>query len=169
MKNAALKPLVLLGGTVVGIWALSGICVWFAFSDLQHRASFGDMFGAVNALFSGLALAGVVYAILLQREDLALQRRELELTRQELARTARAQEASGQSLAAQTRHLYLAARLNAISTRIDGLNKQIEEQKTIRTSEARTLEERMYKQRHNLYLELDDVIKQRPEDSEPTR
>ena len=35
------------------------------------------MFGAVNALFSGLAFAGVVYAIFLQRMDLALQRKEL--------------------------------------------------------------------------------------------
>jgi hypothetical protein len=35
------------------------------------------MFGAVNALFSGLAFAGVVYAIFLQRIDLALQRKEL--------------------------------------------------------------------------------------------
>lgn len=44
----------------------------------------GDAFGAVNALFSGLALAGVVAAILLQSEELKLQRKELEETRIEL-------------------------------------------------------------------------------------
>jgi hypothetical protein len=44
----------------------------------------GDAFGAVNALFSGLALAGVIVAILLQSEELKLQRQELTETRTEL-------------------------------------------------------------------------------------
>lgn len=44
----------------------------------------GDAFGAVNALFSGLALAGVIVAILLQSEELKLQRKELKHTRKEL-------------------------------------------------------------------------------------
>jgi len=52
------------------------------------------MFGIVNALFSGLALAGVAYAILLQRRELSLQREELSMTREELRRTADAQQAS---------------------------------------------------------------------------
>ena len=37
--------------------------------DLATRGQFGDIFGSVNALFSGLALAGVIVAILLPRED----------------------------------------------------------------------------------------------------
>lgn len=45
------------------------------------------MFGAINALFSGLAFGGIVYTILLQREELSAQRQELELTRQELKLT----------------------------------------------------------------------------------
>ena len=44
----------------------------------------GDSFGAVNALFSGFALAGVVVAIMLQSEELKLQRQELAETRDEL-------------------------------------------------------------------------------------
>ena len=59
------------------------------------------MFGAPNALFSGLAFAGVIYAIILQRnelrlqrEDLQLSREELRLTREELAKTAAAQNQS---------------------------------------------------------------------------
>lgn len=50
----------------------------------ENRGTFGDMFGSVNALFSGLAFGGVIYAILLQRKELKLQRKELELTRGEL-------------------------------------------------------------------------------------
>lgn len=45
---------------------------------------YGDMFGVANALFSGLALAGVVLAIVLQSKELALQRQELEATREEI-------------------------------------------------------------------------------------
>jgi hypothetical protein len=45
-----------------------------------------------------LALAGVVIAILLQREELALQREELAATRVELSRAAEAQEQSREAL-----------------------------------------------------------------------
>jgi len=50
---------------------------------LTDYGLFGDSFGAVNALFSGLALAGVIYAIFLQREDLKIQQKELQLSRKE--------------------------------------------------------------------------------------
>lgn len=66
---------------VINVWAGSG---WYL-HNLDDRGSFGDMFGAVNALFSGLAFAGVILAILLQKEELSLQRKELELTRNELS------------------------------------------------------------------------------------
>ena len=41
------------------------------------RGTFGDMFGGLNTFFSGLAFAGIVYAILLQREDLIETRKEV--------------------------------------------------------------------------------------------
>ena len=45
------------------------------------RGTFGDMFGALNALFSALAFACVFYTLLLQRRDLELQRVELQQSR----------------------------------------------------------------------------------------
>ena len=48
------------------------------------RGTFGDMVGAVNALFSGLAFAGIIVALIFQKEELALQRQELRDTREEL-------------------------------------------------------------------------------------
>lgn len=42
------------------------------------RGTFGDKFGAINALFSGLAFAGIIATILLQRRELFLQRKDLE-------------------------------------------------------------------------------------------
>lgn len=65
------------------------IVLWLAnllfLAGHENRGTFGDMFDAVNALFTGLAFAGVIYAIFLQRQELELQRRELELTRVELS------------------------------------------------------------------------------------
>lgn len=55
--------------------------------DANERGTFGDQFGAANALFSGLAFVGLIYTIILQRKDLALQRKDLRLQRDELALT----------------------------------------------------------------------------------
>lgn len=70
-------------GTVViiGLW----ITTYFLLKDLgsTERGTLGDMFGTVNALFSGLALAGIIFTILLQRKELGYQREELKATRLE--------------------------------------------------------------------------------------
>ncbi|MBE7661498.1 putative phage abortive infection protein [Tenacibaculum finnmarkense] len=47
------------------------------------RGTFGDMFGSINALYSGLAFAGIIVTILLQRQELKSQRQELKQTRKE--------------------------------------------------------------------------------------
>ena len=52
----------------------------------------GAIYAALEALFSGLAFAGVVWTVLLQSRELALQRAELITTREEMAR-ARAESA----------------------------------------------------------------------------
>lgn len=72
-------------------WSLIGVFVlWaltfflFFISESENRGQFGDMFGAVNALFSGLAFAGLIITLILQRQELSLQREELEQTKDEL-------------------------------------------------------------------------------------
>ena len=55
-----------------------GIC------DVADQGQFGDKFGAVNALFSALAFAGVILTVFLQKEELCEQRKELILTREEI-------------------------------------------------------------------------------------
>ena len=101
---------------VFGGWVLSGVLLIIFFDSWSDRGTFGDMFGAVNALFSGLALGGVIIAIILQKQELGLQRRELELTRQELTRSAEAQETSNSALTRQFEMLQITAELTAIST-----------------------------------------------------
>lgn len=76
---------------------LGGVIVFFMGESWSIRGTIGDSFGMTNALFSGLAFAGVVYAILLQREELSLQREELRLTRDELSKSAKAQQQSAET------------------------------------------------------------------------
>ena len=54
---------------LVVVQSLVGLAIYFALPDWQTRGQFGDVFGVVNALFSGLAFAGIVYTILTQREE----------------------------------------------------------------------------------------------------
>lgn len=77
---------------IIIIWGVSILLISSNFSKWSERGTFGDSFGAINSLFSGLAFGGIIYTILLQRKELRLQREELILTRDELKRTANAQE-----------------------------------------------------------------------------
>jgi hypothetical protein len=61
------------------------------------------MFGAVNALFSGLAFAGIIVAIWTQSHELALQREQLTLQRKELELTRAEMRGQKEQLAAQNR------------------------------------------------------------------
>ncbi|WP_332617184.1 putative phage abortive infection protein [Novilysobacter erysipheiresistens] len=53
-------------------------------SHAAIRALFGDKFGAINSLFSGLAFAGIIFTVLLQKRELALQREEVARNRDQL-------------------------------------------------------------------------------------
>lgn len=59
-------PLIGLILGVVIVQVLLGLWITRQLDSWTDRGTFGDMFGAVNTLFSGLAFAGVIYAIFLQ-------------------------------------------------------------------------------------------------------
>ena len=72
---------------IIGVLAAWGLSWWLIHKNIDcstERGTFGDMFGAVNALFSGLAFAGLIVTLLYQKEELKLQREELKETRNEL-------------------------------------------------------------------------------------
>jgi hypothetical protein len=99
---------------VLVLWLLVGMLPWWLAHDHNEASQFGDSFGFGNTLFAGLAFAGVIYAIILQTEELRLQREELEETRDELRRSADAQEQTQQAL-------FLSAYLNASAGMMEGL------------------------------------------------
>lgn len=69
---------------VIFLYTVSWYLIDIIIIDVNERGQFGDKFGAVNALFSGLAFAGLIFTIILQKKELALQREELTDTRKEL-------------------------------------------------------------------------------------
>lgn len=71
--------------SVIVIWLLFWLFIDMFIPEI-NRGVFGDKFGAVNALFSGLAFAGLIATLLYQKEELKLQREELQHTREELKR-----------------------------------------------------------------------------------
>ncbi|WP_143491805.1 MULTISPECIES: putative phage abortive infection protein [unclassified Pseudomonas] len=52
--------------------------------SIAKAGTFGDSFGALNSLFTGLGFAGLLVTIFLQREDIKLTRMELSETRTEI-------------------------------------------------------------------------------------
>lgn len=57
------------------------------FDSWEIRGQVGDSFGVITTLFSGLAFAGLIYTIYLQRNELQLQREELKLQREEMIKS----------------------------------------------------------------------------------
>lgn len=94
--------------------------------NLFFEGRFQDLFAALTSFLSGLAFLGVIYAVLLQKEELGLQRDELKLTRQELKRAAEAQEKSEQALTRQAASLKITAKLNGLSAVLQHYNTLLE-------------------------------------------
>lgn len=55
--------------------------------SIENSGMFGDSFGLLTALFSGLAFGGLILTLLTQREELQLQRDDIQLQRDELRLT----------------------------------------------------------------------------------
>lgn len=99
---------------VVGLWVSIPMIVILLLGKPEGPGTLGDTFGIVNALFSSLAFALLIYTSMMQREELELQRNELELTRNELKKSAEAQ-----------------------STLVNLTREQLELEKAIRRSQVR--------------------------------
>lgn len=150
MSNSHLKTALGTGFVILAIQFITIVATYLAFPDWVTRGQFGDVSGTANSLFSGLAFAGLIYAILLQREDLMLQRKELEMTRQELTRSAKAQEQSEIALRAQAMATSKSAQLSATSFLLEHYRQELNTMKKSalmandsRTSRVQELERRI--------------------------
>lgn len=81
------KHILVITAGIFLVWVLSGVFISTWFKDPQeplNSGTFGDMFGAVNALFSGLAFAGLIYTISVQRQELQEQKKAINMQTDEL-------------------------------------------------------------------------------------
>jgi hypothetical protein len=111
------KPFVISILIVLTLWVLSIFALNAFINEEEAKGQFGDSFGAINALFSGLAFAGIIATILLQRKELILQRKELKLTREELVKSSEAQDKSQKALNLQVSLMTKQAILSAYQSK----------------------------------------------------
>ncbi len=138
---------------VVLLWLLSLMAIYWIGDDWSIRGTIGDTFGAVNALFSGLAFAALVYTIILQRREIRLNRSEIELNRRELAKSVKAQNASQLALKQQVAQTHLSAKINAMNTIIGYYTSQIESDKS-----SPEVVERAKEKRRQIIHQIDVLI-----------
>lgn len=70
---------------VTTLWFLSWVYIKSKQLTYEQSGQFGDQFGFINSLFSGLAFGGIIISLVLQRKELSLQRKELRDTRKEFS------------------------------------------------------------------------------------
>ena len=83
---------------VFAIWVAYALFFPLFVPEFEDRGIAGDLFGGFTALFSALAFAGLIYTLLIQKEELSLQREELK-------RLADEQSSSSESLKKQLAEL----------------------------------------------------------------
>lgn len=106
---------------MVAITIIYGFALWYLVEPTESigRGTFGDMYGALNSLFSGIALAGVIITIIMQMK-------ELELTRNELRKSAEAQDKSQQALNEQLKSMQLTSKIQMLESYIKNLKEERE-------------------------------------------
>jgi len=113
MKNKNIVPILIL--LVIILWILTPIITYeFTKNNGTNIGMVGDQFGSINALFSGLAFVGVIWAITLQRNELKLQRESIDLQRKELQQNTAELKNQAKALQGQLQVAQFTAQLNAI-------------------------------------------------------
>lgn len=119
------KPVCWVFMGVFAVWLLGSIPLLIHGPDAKAGVT-GDAFGTVNALFSGLAFAGVVLALIAQREDLWHQRQEIQLALLESKRSRMEYEKMARAQETQVEWHFRATYLEALNQRIDTIRKLAE-------------------------------------------
>jgi hypothetical protein len=77
------RPLLIGTCVVLILWLTSWVTTTYMIHDPETRGQFGDQFGGVNALFSGLAFAVILAALLSQHDAAIAQKTQFELEMRE--------------------------------------------------------------------------------------
>lgn len=143
---------------ILAVWLGYPLIAAVISPELQDRALFGDAYGSLNTLFSGLAFAGLIYTVILQKEELSLQRKELELTRAELERSARANEEAARAMGEQVKNQLQAAKIAGLSGLLSTYDAQIAESNKYFQGSDRDRRSNIVKRREACLLELERYL-----------
>lgn len=87
MKNNYLKLFFYISLGIIALSIIYPFLMKILFDSWAERGTVGDTYGALNTIFSGIALSGVIITLLLQKEDLENQKIEMQLQREEMINT----------------------------------------------------------------------------------
>jgi uncharacterized membrane protein YciS (DUF1049 family) len=79
---------------VTSLWIATPFLLYVFIPSLERQGQFGDSYGFLNTLFSGLAFAGLICALTYQKHELRLQRQELKRATDQYERSALALESA---------------------------------------------------------------------------
>lgn len=141
-------------GLTFAVWFFSGLAIIYFIDDWGDRGTFGDLFGAVNALFSGLAFAGLLYSLFENKKQIMAQQEELLLNRQELLKARKIQEKTEKAIEAQVSQMKNTARLSGLNTLVNYFTAKINDAKSTDEEIKHAIEKR-----REAIREIDRLIK----------
>ena len=141
-------------GLTFAVWFFSGLAIIYFIDYWGDRGTFGDLFGAVNALFSGLAFAGLLYSLFENKKQIMAQQEELLLNRQELLKARKIQEKTEKAIEAQVSQMKNTARLSGLNTLVNYFTAKINDAKSSDEEIKHAIEKR-----REAIREIDRLIK----------
>ena len=150
-RDVKLWPWILFGTiAILVLWLLTPIVTRIYIPN--NYGSFGDQFGSINLLFSGLAFLGLIIAILLQRKELIDQRKELKLTRN-------VHESSTKILKEQFNIQYKSNLIQSYNIIIDHHNYLIKDLQRVESYDAKEKISKLEKEKQIYLNKLGDILK----------
>lgn len=102
----AFVALAVIAAIIIVLWLAVPFYFGKDYAPASDRGVLGDSFGSVNALFTGLAFAGLVFSILLQQRQIRLQRADFLRQIQEMKDSRITVEEQNQLLATQNQLIH---------------------------------------------------------------
>lgn len=81
--------------------------MYFTLDSCEERGTYGDMYGALNTLFSGFAFVGIIISILMQNKEISMQRDDLKLQREEMEKQREEMELTRNEVREQNSTMFL--------------------------------------------------------------
>lgn len=111
---------------IVILWFGTAFLGWPLLRDPATRGQFGDIFGAVNALFSGFAFMGLLWSLIMQQRQILIQQEELKLQRAELQEQRKEMASSRGELQRQANAMMALAEATAAQVAVAAAQARIE-------------------------------------------